>query len=188
MSDEKSLIRKKLIYKRKKLFNKKYNFLFKNIINFINKEFKSKKKINIGLYYPTNFEVNVFSFFKNVKKKKYILSLPMVLENYQMTFKKWKPNQSLYLNRYGIPEPHINNSTIKPDIILVPLVGYDKKLNRLGYGGGYYDRYLKKLSKENSFLTVGVGFSFQQCDYIPTNKNDYPLDFVLNEKKIIYKL
>ena len=104
-----------------------------------------------------------------------------------MVFKKWNFNSSTYLNKYGIPEPNSINQTLKPDVVLVPLVGYDKKLNRLGYGAGYYDRYLKKLSTQKFFLTIGIGFSFQECKSIPIGKNDFSLDYVLNEKKIIYK-
>ena len=104
-----------------------------------------------------------------------------------MMFKKWTPNQSLYLNKYGIPEPKNTNKTFIPDIILVPLVAYDQKLNRLGYGAGYYDRVLKKISLHKKIIAIGIGFSFQKCANIPINKNDYPLDYILNEKKIICK-
>ena len=64
-----------------------------------------------------------------------------------MIFKKWKPNQEMYLNKYGIPEPKKTNETFKPDLVLVPLVGYDEKLNRLGYGAGYYDRLIELVKK-----------------------------------------
>ena len=93
-----------------------------------------------------------------------------------MIFKKWKPNQEMYLNKYGIPEPKKTNETFKPDLVLVPLVGYDEKLNRLGYGAGYYDRALKKLSTQIKIITIGIGFSFQKCNKIPVNNNDHVLD------------
>ena len=61
-----------------------------------------------------------------------------------MSFFKWSTKDPLYINNYGIPEP-ISGKTIYPDILLVPMVAYDKSLNRLGYGGGFYDRFIKKL-------------------------------------------
>jgi len=80
-----------------------------------------------------------------------------------------------------------NNETLHPDIVLVPLVGYDKNLNRLGYGAGFYDRALKILSLNKKIITIGIGFSFQKTSYIPINKNDFTLDYILNEKELIYK-
>lgn len=186
MNDEKSSLRKKLLIKRRKLFSKKLTFNFGKIVNLIKKNFKFKK-ISVAGYYPINFEVNVLRFLTKLQKKGVTTGLPVIKRNYGMMFKKWAPNQSLYLNKYGIPEPKNTNKTFMPDIILVPLVAYDKKLNRLGYGAGYYDRALKKLSTHKKIITIGVGFSFQQCENIPVDKNDHALDYILNEKKIIYK-
>ena len=186
MNGEKSSLRKKLLVKRKKLFSKKLIFNFGKIVNLIKKNFKLKQ-ISVAGYYPINFEVNVLGFLTKFYKKRITIGLPIINKNYEMKFKKWKPNQSLFLNKYGIPEPKKTNETLMPDIILVPLVAYDKKLNRLGYGAGYYDRALKKLSMHKKIITIGVGFSFQQCANIPVDKNDHALDYILNEKKIIYK-
>ena len=186
MNGEKSSLRKKLLIKRKKLFSKKLIFNFGKIVNLIKKNFKFKK-ISVAGYYPINFEVNVLGFLTKLQRKGVTIGLPVIKRNYGMMFKKWAPNQSLYLNKYGIPEPKNTNKTFIPDIILVPLVAYDQKLNRLGYGAGYYDRVLKKISLHKKIIAIGIGFSFQKCANIPINKNDYALDCILNEKKIIYK-
>ena len=82
-------------------------------------------------------------------------------------------------NRKTLP-PKVSIPIVKVETYLV---GYDEKLNRLGYGAGYYDRALKKLSAQKKIITVGIGFSFQKCSKIPVNKNDHVLDYVLNEKK-----
>ena len=186
MNGEKSSLRKKLLIKRKKLFSKKLIFNFGKIVNLIEKNFKFKK-ISVAGYYPINFEVNVLGFLTKLQRKGVTTGLPVIKRNYGMMFKKWAPNQSLYLNKYGIPEPKNTNKTFIPDIILVPLVAYDQKLNRLGYGAGYYDRVLKKISLHKKIIAIGIGFSFQKCANIPINKNDYALDYILNEKKIICK-
>ncbi len=69
--------------------------------------------------------------------------------------------------------------------MLVPLLSYDNKKNRLGYGKGFYDRYLKKyLRKNNKILTIGIAFSFQRYRDLPTSNNDVKLNFVLTEKGI----
>ena len=72
--------------------------------------------------------------------------MPKIKKKYQMDFYKWSYKEPLKINKYGIPEP-ISNKIFFPDIILLPLVAYDKNLNRIGYGGGFYDRYIKKIRK-----------------------------------------
>ena len=64
-----------------------------------------------------------------------------------MNFYEWSFFEPLEINTYGIPEP-ISKKTVYPDILLVPLVAFDDELNRLGYGGGFYDRYLKKIKRK----------------------------------------
>ena len=72
-----------------------------------------------------------------------------------------------------------------PDLMLIPLLAFDKNKHRLGYGKGFYDRYLNKyLKKHKDILTVGVAFSFQKHHKIPVNQNDVKVDFILTEKGI----
>ena len=66
-----------------------------------------------------------------------------------------------------------------PDFLLVPLVAFDKNRNRIGYGGGFYDRYIKKLKKKKKFLTIGLAYSFQKVKKIPITKHDIQLDFIV---------
>ena len=67
-----------------------------------------------------------------------------------MDFFRWSTKEPLLINKYGIPEP-ISNKTKYPDILLVPLVAYDKNLNRIGYGGGFYDRFIDKFEKKKNY-------------------------------------
>ena len=88
----------------------------------------------------------------------------------------------MVINKYGIPEP-VSNKIVYPDILLVPLVAFDKKLNRIGYGGGFYDRYLKRLKRIKKIITIGLAYSFQEVKKIPINDYDIKLDFIITEKK-----
>ena len=72
-----------------------------------------------------------------------------------------------------------------PDVILLPLLVFDKNKNRLGYGKGFYDKYLFKYSKIKKILSVGVAFSFQKYHKLPVNKRDYKLDYIITEKGVI---
>ena len=185
MRIDKSILRSRFIKKRKKLYLKKTFFSFNKIFFLIKKNFK--KKPSIACYYPSNFEVNILDFLYEANKKKFKIGLPLIKKNYKMIFKYWSPQEPLFANKYGILEPKKNGITFKPDVILVPLAAFDKNLNRIGYGKGYYDRALRLLSIKKKILTIGIAFSFQQTILIPTNRHDYGLDCILTDKKLIYK-
>ena len=141
----KSKLRKKILKIREKNNKKNIQIDFNQIIKILKKE-KITKKI-IGGYYPVNFEIDDLELLKKFEKNKFNISLPVIKKNFQMDFYKWSFSDPLKINKYGIPEPETKN-IVYPDILLIPLVAFDKNLNRLGYGGGYYDRLIKKLSKK----------------------------------------
>ena len=176
---KKSEIRKKILKIRKQVYHKELSISF----NYIFKLLK-KNKVNgkvMGGYYPYNYEVNVLKILKKFESKNYLISLPKIKENYRMDFFNWSTKDPLMINKYGIPEP-ISNKIVYPNIFLVPLVAYDERLYRIGYGGGYYDRYLKKIKKIKKIITIGLAYSFQKVKNIPINKNDIKLDFIITEK------
>ena len=186
MQVNKSLLRIKFIKKRKKLYSKKIIFSFNKIFFLIKKKFP-KKKPSISAYYPSNFEVNILDFLSQANKKNFKVGLPVIKKDYKIDFKYWIPNEPSYVNKYGILEPKKQNITFKPDIILVPMVAFDRNLNRIGYGKGYYDRALKQLSSNKKILAIGMAFSFQETSIIPANQYDYNLDCILTDRNLIYK-
>ena len=168
-------LRKKNSYKKLKLYpNKIFQFFRKNKINFK----------NVGGYYPSNHEIDDLDMLNFLRNKNVNISLPIIRENYQMDFFEWTNKDPLKINKYGIAEP-ISTKKVYPDIIFVPLVAYDSDMNRLGYGGGFYDRYLEKIEKIKKILKIGLGFSYQELKKIPINKYDKGLDLIITEKKII---
>ena len=185
MQVDKLLLRLKFIKKRKKLYSKEIFFSFNKIFSLIKKNFP-KKKLSIAGYHPSNFEVNILNFLYQANKKNFKVGLPVIKKDYKMVFKYWIPNEPLYVNKYGILEPKKQNITFKPDIILVPLTAFDRNLNRIGYGKGYYDRALQQLSVNKKILTIGIAFSFQECSFIPKKRYDYNLDCILTNRNLIY--
>ncbi len=119
------------------------------------------------------------------------LMLP-VITNYQaaeMRFTAWKFRTKFEINRYAIPEPigTIQRlQLIEPDLILLPLLGFDLKGNRIGMGGGYYDRYLSKFTGNNTPRLIGLAFNNQQVESIPSEKFDIPIDCILTESGLQY--
>ena len=106
------------------------------------------------------------------------------MKNNQMDFFNWSINDPLIINKYGIPEP-ISKKIVYPDILLIPLVGYDIDLNRLGYGGGFYDRYIEKIEKIKKIIKIGLAYSCQEIKNVPVTKYDKKLDFIITEKEIL---
>ena len=176
----KSKIRKKILSIRKKKNKQNIKFSFSKISKIIK---KNNFKV-IGGYYPVNFEINILNFLRELEHKGNQICLPATKKNNEMDYYLWSYLDLLKLNKFGIPEPEKNKKVI-PDIILVPLVAFDKKLFRIGYGGGYFDRYIGKNLNKKNILKVGVGYSFQKIDKIPINKFDKKLDIIITEKYIL---
>ena len=173
-------IRKKIIKIRQQKNFKGFKIDFQDIRKILKKYKIIGKKV--GGYYPYNYEVDAIKILEKFEKKKYQISLPKIKKNSQMDFFHWSIKDPLTINRYGIPEP-ISDKVIYPDILLVPLVAFDKSFNRIGYGGGFYDRYIKKIKKNKNIIAVGLAYSFQKVKKVPVNKYDIKLDFIITNKK-----
>ena len=172
----KSEIRKKIFETRKQIGCNNFYIDSQKILKIL----KNKKNINriVGGYYPYNYEINTIKILEKLEKQKYQISLPKIKKNSQMDFFHWSTKDPLIINKYGIPEP-TSEKVLFPDILLVPIVAFDKFLNRVGYGGGFYDRYIEKLKKRKNIITIGLAYSFQQVKEVPINKYDIKLDFVV---------
>ena len=178
----KSKLRKKILKIREKISKNNIQIDFNQITKILKKK-KINKKI-IGGYYPVNFEIDDLALLKKFEKNSFIISLPVIKKNFKMDFYKWSISDPLKVNKYGIPEPEIKN-IVYPDILLIPLVAFDKNLNRLGYGGGYYDRLIERLSKKKNIMKIGLAFSVQKIDKVPINIYDQKLDYIVTNKYII---
>ena len=175
-------LRNKILKIREKVNKKNIQINFNQIIKILKKENKNKKIV--GGYYPINFELDGLTLLRKLQKDRFIISLPVIKKNFQMDFYKWSFSDPLKVNKYGIPEPETKN-IVYPDILLIPLLAFDVNLNRLGYGGGYYDRSVEKLSKKKNIIKIGLALSVQKVDKIPINAYDQKLDYVVTNKYII---
>ena len=176
---KKSLIRKKLLKTREENYLNNNQINIRPIIKILKKR-KFKNKI-LGGYYPYNYEIDIMPLVEKFQKLNYSITLPKIGMNSEMNFFQWSTKDPLSINKFGIPEP-ISNKNKFPDILLVPLLAFDKNFNRIGYGGGFYDRYINRLKKIKKIITIGVAYSFQKIKKIPVEKYDIKLDFVVTEK------
>ena len=175
-------LRKKLIKKRKKNYSEINTKHIINIFESIKKNYKNLKVI--GGYIPINFEYDCSKILKFLEIKNYTICLPVIKNNFKMNFYKYSFKDPLRVNKLGILEPTNSINKVVPDLIFVPLVGYDNNLNRLGYGGGFYDRYFEKNSRKKKIIKIGLAFSFQKIKKLPVNKFDKKINRVITEKKI----
>ena len=181
---EKITIRKKALLKRKINYFEITSRFFYPLIDFLKKN-KYKREHIISLYYPSNYEINVLIFFQLIKKTNIKTLLPVTKPNNQMNFVEWKYLDPLKVNKFGMLEPILKREAIVPDTILVPLLAFDSNNNRLGYGKGFYDRFLNKFLKvKKKITTIGVAFSFQKYNKLPISNLDIKLDYIITEKGI----
>ena len=177
---KKTQIRKKILKKRKYFNSKNIKINFSELIKLLIREFSSDK---IGIYYPIGSEVSTIRLIENLRKKKYIISLPVLEKNFVMSFYEWSNKSPLKINNYGIPEP-VKLKKIIPSILIIPIVAFDTKLNRLGYGGGFYDRFINKTEKTKKILKIGLALSCQKINKVPINKYDKKMNYIFTEMKV----
>lgn len=117
--------------------------------------------------------------------------LPVIAKGRQLRFAPWQSGEEVQPNRYGIPEPAHPAELLEPfqlDLVLVPVLGFDRRGNRLGYGGGYYDRsfaFLNDQVRPTEPLLVGIAYAFQELPEVSEEDWDVPLDFVATENELI---
>ena len=116
--------------------------------------------------------------------------MPIIDKNNCMRFKKWIPNDELILGPFGTMEPKKTQICIFPQILVVPLLSFDREFYRLGYGGGYYDKSIIDLKKhfkkeKKFFITIGLAYSIQEDKKIPKEKHDAKLDYIITEKEVL---
>ena len=179
----KHLLRKKFLKLRKKKYYEIPDNKLSLLIEYIKKRIKKKKLSIIALYYPSNFEFNIFKILNYLKKYNTKFLLPIVQDSRKLKFERWDERDILLVNKFGIPEPIKSKKNYLPDIVLVPLLAFDNEKNRLGYGKGFYDKYLSNLVKINTKAeAIGIAFSFQKYKKIPTSKFDFQLNRIFTEK------
>ena len=144
---------------------------------------------NVSIFQPYNNEIDTNNLITLLFSKKISISLPCIDEDSnQMIFRELKEGEELVKGKYGILEPSDKNKVIIPSVLFIPLLAFDDNGNRLGYGGGYYDKYIEELeNNENVSIKIGVGYSFQKINEVPNNSMDKKLNWILTEK-YLYKV
>jgi 5-formyltetrahydrofolate cyclo-ligase len=167
LSREKNKIRELLVQKRRIMSAEERAEQSELVLSQLENMRCFQEAKTILLYYPVQNEVNVLPLVKRHKKEKTIL-FP-VSHRHGMTVHPYAGNEMMHRGKFGIPEPTTPAYEGKIDLIIVPAVAFDEKGRRLGRGGGYYDRFLKK---HTHATLIGVGYDFQLVESVPTGRHD----------------
>ena len=143
---------------------------------------------NIAGYWPIKSELDVFPLLSALAiRPEVTLCLPITgTPGTALSFHHWQLGEELDIGPYNTRQPFANRPELVPDLMLVPMLAYDGKLNRLGYGGGFYDRTLASLADTgNTVSAIGVAYDDQKVDSVPTGLFDQRLDGVLTPSGLI---
>ena len=182
---EKEALRKFLINRRSEL-GPSIDFQ-SNILNNIKPLIEEIENEYIGTYISFRDELDTKKLNQYLLERELNLALPAIdFKTKEINFFMYHKNTELIENKFSILEPKNRDKVIFPKIILIPLLGYSKSGFRLGYGGGYYDKYLSK-NGIGDVKKIGIAFSFQEVEEIPVEDHDERLDWILTEKHL-YKV
>lgn len=140
----------------------------------------------IAGYAAIRGEIDIFPALRALARRGHAIALPCIEEpGVPLTFRRYDPDRPLEEGTYGIECPADGEKLI-PTLVLVPVLAFDSARQRLGYGGGYYDRTLADLNRANPAIKAyGIAYAAQQVEALPAEPHDMPLDAIVTENGII---
>jgi 5-formyltetrahydrofolate cyclo-ligase len=154
---------------------------------FLNALGLTPERTPIALYASLPGELDALPLLRRLAESQYPTLLPVAGEKATpLTFRLWRPGDALVAGRFGLREPTPDAPEMGPKIVFAPLLAFDAKGGRLGFGGGYYDATLADLRASKKLLAAGgLAFARQEAAEIPMEKHDARLDFVVTEQQIL---
>lgn len=133
-------------------------------------------------FHPMPPEIDVLPALALFAGAGHTVGLPVVVgRKLPLVFRSWIPGAALARGVLGIPYPPEGNPEVEPSVLLVPLLAFDRRGHRLGYGGGYYDRTLAELRAKRPVFAIGVGYAFQEIDEVPADSADQRVDAIATD-------
>ena len=134
-------------------------------------------------FIPYKSEITTVPLMNRLRRQGWRTCLPIVVAPEQpLIFREWQPGDALVPGVWDIPIPLDTAPEVLPDVLLVPMLAFDRRGFRLGYGGGFYDRTLEKLRAVKKVVAIGVAYHAQLVDEVPIGLHDAPLDYVMTEQ------
>jgi len=166
----------------------KSNLIFDNFVKlFYDNHLTNYHQKKFSLYLPINNEVGTKKIEQFFIKNNIVFGYPKIISrNQELLFIRNSPQKKLINSQFYKNLPEINdNETIEPDILIIPLLAFDKSLSRLGMGGGFFDRTIQHLRSRNSqLITIGLAYDFQEFDeLLPINNKDEKLNIIITNNE-----
>ncbi len=134
----------------------------------------------VALYWPMGDELDCRELISALRARGHPVCLPAIIgPDRPLVFRLWEDAEELAPGPFGTSEPEKSAPEIVPDLVVLPLLGFDKQGNRLGYGKGYYDRTIAAMDRQP--LLVGLAFGVQELEHIPASPHDVPLHMAVTE-------
>jgi 5-formyltetrahydrofolate cyclo-ligase len=174
--------RARLIAQRQQIPPEEHRHFSLKIEGFLESLLLDQPPQTLSAYWPFQAEVDLRGFVDRLCAKGWIASLPLVVRKRSpLEFLRWFADAEMDEGVYGIPVPRIR-IPVQPDVVIIPLVGFDAQNFRLGYGAGYFDITLAALQPRPR--TIGIGFELARLETIHPHPADIPLDFIITEAGI----
>jgi 5-formyltetrahydrofolate cyclo-ligase len=146
----------------------------------------SAHRKTVSGFFPYKSEIDVRPLLGRLAGEGWVTSLPIVTGlGEPLIFRRWYPGEPTVPGLWDIPRPLEAAELVEPDVLLVPMLAFDRAGYRLGYGGGFYDRTLALLRGKKEVVAIGVAYAAQEVASVPHDDHDARLDFVMTEEGVI---
>ena len=192
MADDRSELRKRLREQRTRLAPRERIAAAEALAQVLEQLPEFIVDARVAGYWAVSGEAPLLAAYARLRGREQTYLLPVIGNDDTLQFAPWQSGAPVHANRYGIPEPVADAAQLLAasavDLVLVPLLGFDRRGNRLGMGAGYYDRtfaFLRDAARPAQPLLVGIGYHFQEIDALTPQPWDVPLDFIATDRELI---
>lgn len=143
------------------------------------------KKSIISGYLAYDNEFNITPFLTQLILDGYTVCVPIThKQNFSLLFRQWTPHAQTTYDDFGIEIPISTAKECIPDVLLIPMIGFDNNNTRLGKGKGHYDRTIESLKKQKKIITIGIAYEIQKVEKIPIEIHDHPMDYIITDQHL----
>ena len=140
----------------------------------------------VSAFFPYQSEIDTRLLLGKLAGEGWRTCLPIVIaQGRPLVFRRWAPGEPTVPGIWNIPRPTDEAEIVEPDVLMVPMLAFDRQGYRLGYGGGFYDRTLESLRKSGPVTAIGLAYACQQLDLIPAEPTDQPLDLIVTDDGVL---
>ncbi len=180
IQDLKKKVRKQALINRQKAFAADNG----NSASFLSSVLAGYRGVPIAGYLPIKTEIDPLSAMEEAAAHS-LVGVPVIQGNSKpLKFSRWEPGCHLKKGSFDVQIP-MNTHYLIPEVLIIPMVAFDRNGGRLGYGGGFYDRTLDYLRSRHAILAIGFAYSEQEFEHLPMEPTDQKLDIVITEREII---